>query len=104
MVPGEVGEVGGWKAARIVISLARAQNDPTFVTCVFSVEVPAVLEETTITDGVAQRAAAQAADAAAAAVAGEGLLSAQLCTRFRLQMQKELGLRIRGSRVRQADD
>jgi hypothetical protein len=102
VVPAEGGQVGGWKAARVVITLVRGPEEPTAVPCELSVEVPAINEQGEVTDGFAQRAAAMASDEAAARVAGQGLLSAELCERFRQEMMRELGLLIPGARVRRA--
>ncbi len=102
LVPRGRDEAGGWKAAQVVINLVRTQNDPTLVSCALSVEVPEVNKDGTVTDGFAQRAAALAADEAATRVAGQGLLSAELCERFRLEMLRELGLHIKGARIRRS--
>jgi hypothetical protein len=67
---------GGWKAARLAISLLRVPDEPDLVTCYFSVEVPEINIDGTVTDGFAQRVAAQASDAAAARVAGQGYFQA----------------------------
>ena len=90
---------GGWKAARLSINLLRFPDEPDFVTCHFSVQVPEANVYGTVTDGVAQRMAAQAADAAAARVAGQGYFSAELCLRFKDEMLRELDLLIPGSRI-----
>jgi hypothetical protein len=92
---------GGWKAARLAISLLRFPDEPDLVTCYFSVEVPEINIDGTVTDGFAQRVAAQASDAAAARVAGQGYFSAELCQRFQAEMLRELQLVIPGARINQ---
>jgi hypothetical protein len=100
VVPHEGEGSGGWKAASLVINLLRFPNKPDFVTCYLSVQVPEVNMHGTVTDGLAQRMAARAADAAAASVAGQGYLSAQLCLRFKAEMLRELDLLIPGARIK----
>jgi hypothetical protein len=97
---GAEGGAGGWKAARVIINLVRMPNDPTIVPCGLSVEVPEVNIHGTVTDGFAQRAAALAADEAAARVAGQGTLSAEICERFREEMLQEFGRLVPGARIR----
>ncbi|QRK09846.1 hypothetical protein JQX13_06980 [Archangium violaceum] len=92
---------GGWKAARLIINLLRFPDEPDFVSCHLSVQVPEINRNGPVTDGFAQRMAAQAADAAAARVAGQGYLSAELCLRFKVEMLRELELLIPGSRIEQ---
>lgn len=92
---------GGWKAAKLVINLLRFPDEPDLVTCYFSVEIPEVNVNGTVTDGFAQRMAAQASDIAAARVAGQGYFSAELCQRFQAEMLHELQLLIPGARVNQ---
>jgi hypothetical protein len=91
---------GGWKVARVVISLLRVADKPDLVTCHLLIEVPQVNREGAISDEVAQLSAAASADAAAAKVAGLGYTSAELCHRFKEEMLRELQLRIPGARVR----
>jgi hypothetical protein len=92
---------GGWKVARLIINLVRVTGgEPLLVPCEIQVEVPEFNRDGIVTDEVAQAAAAIAADIAAGRVAAEGLLSAELCERFRVEMLKELRLRIQGARVR----
>ncbi|WNG50831.1 hypothetical protein F0U60_46935 [Archangium minus] len=85
----------------MIINLLRFLDEPDFVTCYLSVQVPESNVNGTVTDGFAQRMAAQAADAAAARVAGQGHLSAELCLRFKVEMLRELELLIPGSRIEQ---
>jgi hypothetical protein len=91
---------GGWKEARLVITLVRALNNPETVTCTFLVGVPEINHQGVITDGFAQRMAALAADTAASRVAGQGYFSAELCERFKDEMERELKRVISGSRVK----
>lgn len=91
---------GGWKAARVVISLLRFADRPDLVACSLLVEVPQVNREGSISDEVAQLSAAASADAAAARVSGLGYTSGELCHRFKEEMLRELQLRIPGARVR----
>jgi len=96
--PKEAGP-GGWKEARLVITLVRALNNPENVTCTFLVGVPEINHQGVVTDGFAQRMAAQAADIAASRVAGQGYFSAVLCNRFKDEMERELGRTISGARI-----
>ena len=100
VVPHQGAGSGGWKAASLVINLLRFPNKPDFVTCHFSVQVPEVNMNGTVTDGFAQRMAARAADAAAASVSGQSYLSAELCQRFKDEMQRELNLLVPGARIK----
>ena len=95
----EEASVGGWKEARLVIALVRSLNNPDVVTCHVVVGVPEVNKEGVITDGFAQRCAAQAADTAAARVSGLGYFSAELCERFKVEMERALREMISGCRI-----
>ncbi|HZI04288.1 MAG TPA: hypothetical protein VEZ71_09715 [Archangium sp.] len=101
VVPHQGEGPGGWKAARLIITLVRSLTQPETVTCYVSVEVPEVNEQGVVTDGFAQRMSARAADAAAARVAGQGYFSAEMCKRFRDEMQRELRLLVSGSRIKE---
>ncbi|WNG40419.1 hypothetical protein F0U61_47105 [Archangium violaceum] len=83
----------------MIINLLRFLDEPDFVTCHLSVQVPESNGNGFVTNGFAQRMAAQAADAAAARVAGHGYVSAALCLRFKEEMLRELTLLIPGARV-----
>jgi hypothetical protein len=104
-LPADGYEPGGWKVARLIINLVRVTGgEPVLVPCEIQVEVPEFNIAGIVTDEVAQASAAIAADIAAGRVASEGLLSAELCERFRVEMLKELQIRIPGARVRSFKD
>lgn len=92
---------GGWKMARLIITLARVSESGVHnVPCQVQVEVPEINFLGTIADGLAEEAAAEAADAAAELVLPQGLVSAVMCERFRQEMQRLLSVPIPGARVR----
>ncbi len=105
-VPPEPIGPGGWKAARVMITLARKSSDGRlqFVPCQVQVEVPAANYLGPVTDELAQTEAAKAADAAAEIVLTQGLFSAQMCSRFHEEMRKRLAIPIPGVRVRKFID
>ncbi|WP_224365069.1 hypothetical protein [Hyalangium versicolor] len=92
---------GGWKMARLIITLARVSEGGVHnVPCRVQVEVPETNFLGTVDDGLAEAAAAEAADAAAELVLPQGLVSAVMCERFRQEMQKLLSVPVPGARVR----
>jgi hypothetical protein len=96
---------GGWKAARLFITLVRKSGASSrSVICGVQVEVPEVNKDQVITDEFAQQAAAKAADTAAERVLSLDLLSAEMCRRFQEEMQRVLALSIAGARVRLPQD
>jgi hypothetical protein len=105
VLPAESGEPGGWKVARLIIQLVYMPVDePVVVPCEVQVEVPEINKDGVVTDELAQTVAAQASDTAAARVVDQGLLSAEVCERFRTEMLRELQMRIPGARVRSFKD
>jgi hypothetical protein len=82
---------GGWKAARVVITLLPFSDKPDLVACHLLVEVPEVNREGVIRDELAQVSAAASADAAAARVAGRGYTTAeQLVARVHAHLPSNL--------------
>lgn len=105
VLPSESIEPGGWKMARVTLQLVHMpEGEPVVVPCDVQVEVPEINKDGVVTHELAQTAAAQASDTAAARVMDQGLLSAELCVRFRAEMLKELQMRIPGARVRSFKD
>jgi hypothetical protein len=100
-VPADSLEPGGWKAARVIISLVRKSEEDgvRFVPCQVQVEVPESNFLGVISDEFAQREAAKAADAAVKRVLPQGLMSAEMCRRFRDEMQMLLQGPVPGARV-----
>lgn len=91
--------------ARVTLQLVHMPDDaPVLVPCDVQVEVPEINKDGVVTDEVAQAVAAQASDTAAARVMDQGLLSAELCARFRAEMLREIQMRIPGARVRSFKD
>ncbi|REG29590.1 hypothetical protein ATI61_107286 [Archangium gephyra] len=105
-VPPDAAGPGGWKAARIIINLARQSGDGRLqlVPCQVQVEVPEANYLGSISDALAQTEAAKAADAAAEIVLTQGLFSAEMCGRFHEEMRKRLEIPIPGARVRKFID
>ncbi|HYO72107.1 MAG TPA: hypothetical protein VEU33_39140 [Archangium sp.] len=105
-VPPDAAGPGGWKAARIIITLARKPDDGPLqlVPCQVQVEVPEANYLGSITDALAQTEAAKAADAAAEIVLTQGLFSAEMCSQFHEEMRKRLEIPIPGARVRRFID
>jgi hypothetical protein len=92
---------GGWKAAQLLITLARLEGrifKP--VVCPVRVEVPEMTWRGAVTDEFAQQSAAKASDLAAERVLRQNLLSAEMCRRFYMEMEKELKEFIPGARVK----
>jgi hypothetical protein len=96
---------GGWKAARLLITLAR-QDGHTFkpVLCKVQVEVPEINFRGPVTDEYAQSCAATASDQAADRVLRQNFLSAELCKRYHLEMERILRELIPGARVKDFAD
>ena len=91
---------GGWKVARVVITLVRKSGESSIsAVCQVQVEVPEIHEGGGVTDAFAQQSAALAADAAAQRVLTLSLLSAELCGRFNVEMEALLKVPIPGARV-----
>jgi hypothetical protein len=100
-VPSGALEPGGWKVARLIIGLVRkSDGELQDVFCRVQVEVPEVNFVGGVSDEFAQREAAKAADSAAERVLYQGLLSAEMCERFHIEMQRALLRTIPGARVR----
>jgi hypothetical protein len=79
-VPSGAPEPGGWKVARVIITLVRKSGDELeYVACDVQVEVPEFNYFGLVSDELAQKEAAKAADAAVERVLPQGLLSAQMC-------------------------
>ncbi|QRK09998.1 hypothetical protein JQX13_07820 [Archangium violaceum] len=96
---------GGWKVARVIINLARSSGEGLrIVPCQVQVEVPERHRGGVISDEFAQQEAAKAADAAVERVLPQGLLSEEMCQRFRTEMRKILEVPIPGVRVRRFID
>jgi hypothetical protein len=92
---------GGWKMARLIINLARVSEGGVHtVPCRVQVEVPERNFLGVVDDGLAEEAAAEAADTSAELVMPQGLVSATMCERFRQEMQRLLSVPIPGARVR----
>jgi hypothetical protein len=105
LITSESGAPGGWKVARLLISLVRKQGRTSRVVwCRVQVEVPEVNWQGVITDERAQFAAAAASDAAAQRVLGQNLLSAEMCRRYYEEMEKLLQQQIAGARVKDFAD
>lgn len=96
---------GGWKAARATIQLVHVtdQGVRRNVYCRIEVQVPEIHAFGVVTDEFAQMEAARAADVAAERTLRQGeLLSAEMCNRFRAEMQAQMTELIPGVRVIQA--
>jgi hypothetical protein len=99
-VQADVFEPGGWKAARVIITLVRKSDEGLrLVPCQVQVEVPESNFRGVVSDEFAQREAAKAADAAVERVLPQGLMSAEMCKRFRYEMQMLLQATVPGARV-----
>jgi len=96
---------GGWKVARLLITLAR-QEGHTFkpVICRVQVEVPEFNFRGPVTDEYAQSCAATASDQAAERVLRQSFLSAELCKRYHLEMERLLRELVPGARVKDFAD
>ena len=96
---------GGWKAARLLITLAR-QEGRTFkpVICRVQVEVPEINFRGPVTDEYAQQSAATASDQAAERVLRQNFLSAELCKRYHIEMERLLRELVPGARVKDFAD
>lgn len=93
-------ETGGWKVARVVITLVwKSGSETRSAVCQVQVEVPERNYSGLITNEFAQMAAAEAADTAAQRVLSQGLLSAQMCARFNAELEAALSIPIPGCRV-----
>jgi hypothetical protein len=96
---------GGWKSARVIIQLIHITQRglQKNIHCAIDVQVPQINGAGLVTDEFAQMEAAKAADIAAEqTLRQEGLLTAEMCQRFRAEMQDELRKFIPGSRIIQA--
>jgi hypothetical protein len=96
---------GGWKVARVIIQLVHVTDRGIrrHVHCPIEVQVPEINGLGLVTDEFAQMEAARAADIAAErALEQESLLAAELCKRFRDEMQAALREFIPGARIIQA--
>jgi hypothetical protein len=96
---------GGWKTARVTIHLVHVtdQGVRRNVFCRIEVQVPQIHAFGVVTDEFAQMEAARAADIAAERTLNQGeLLSAEMCARFRAEMQSQMKELIPGVRVIQA--
>lgn len=99
-VPPDASGPGGWKAARVIINLVRKSDEGLrMVPCQVQVEVPERNFQGGVSDEFAQQEAAKAADAAVERVLPQGLMSAEMCKRFRDEMQRLLQGPIPGARV-----
>ncbi|WPB78326.1 hypothetical protein KYC5002_04040 [Archangium violaceum] len=104
-VPEDVLEPGGWKAARVIITLVRKSDEGLrLVPCEVQVEVPEVNYLGSVTDEFAQTEAAKAADAAVEQELPHGIMSEVMCERFRKRMRELLKIPIPGVRVRRFID
>lgn len=105
MVPLREPGPGGWKAARVTIQLVHVteQGVRRNVYCRIEVQVPEIHAFGVVPDELAQMEAARAADIAAERTLHQGeLLSAEMCARFRAEMQLQMKEFIPGVRVIQA--
>jgi hypothetical protein len=99
-VPADAFEPGGWKAARVIITLVRKSDEGLrLVPCQVQVEVPESNFRGVVSDEFAQLEAAKAADTAVERVLPQGLMSAEMCKRFRDEMQMLLQATVPGARV-----
>jgi hypothetical protein len=81
-------EPGGWKVAKVLILLGRlSPMFPEAASCGVEVGVPEFARRRVITDAFAQFESARAADAAARRVFQQRLPTAQMCHRFRGEME-----------------
>ena len=104
-VPEDVLEPGGWKAARVIITLVRKSDEGIrIVPCEVQVEVPEANYLGFVTDELAQTEAAKAADAAVEQELPHGLMSEVMCERFRKRMREILKISIPGVRIRKFID
>jgi hypothetical protein len=104
-VPEDVLEPGGWKAARVIVTLVRKSDEGLrLVPCEVQVEVPESNFRGVISDEFAQIEAAKAADAAVERVLPRGLMSEEMCARFRKEIRQILKVPIPGVRVRKFID
>jgi len=105
MVPLREAGPGGWKSARVTIHLVHVteQGVRRNVYCLIEVQVPEIHTFGVVADEFAQMEAARAADIAAERTLRQGdLLSAEMCQRFRSEMQVQMKELIPGVRVIQA--
>lgn len=96
---------GGWKSARVIIQLVHMteRGIRKNIHCGIEVQVPQINEFGIVTDEFAQLEAARAADTAAErTLKQENLLTAEMCKRFRDEMQSEMREFIPGTRIIQA--
>ncbi|WNG51039.1 hypothetical protein F0U60_48110 [Archangium minus] len=99
-VPADLLEPGGWKVARVIITLVRKSDEGVrFVPCQVQVEVPESNYRGVVSNEFAQQEAAKAADTAVERVLPQGLMSAEMCKRFRDEMQRLLQGAVPGTRV-----
>ncbi|QRK13183.1 hypothetical protein JQX13_26035 [Archangium violaceum] len=101
MVPLRGQGPGGWKSARVVITLLHVTPGDVRrkVTCPIEVQVPEVNRLGVVSNEFAQMEAAKAADIAAERTLAQGGLSAEMCERFKNEMQEVMGKTIGGVRV-----
>lgn len=96
---------GGWKSARVVIQLLHVTDEGVRknVFCPIEVQVPEVNYLGIVTDQFAQWEAARAADIAAElTLKQQELVSAEMCKRFREEMEKQMREGVDGTRIIQA--
>jgi hypothetical protein len=92
--------MGGWKVAQVNIVLTRLSATlPEGVWCDVEVGMPEVNLDGPVLDASARIESAVAANLAAQATLQERLPTAILCLSFRKQMDKNLKVPIKGSRV-----
>jgi len=91
----------GWRATQVIISLNRmTQAGPISVVCRIEVGVPEINYRGSVTDRMAQVAAAAASDEAArVALSSPSLFSAEMCNLFRREMELRLSNAIPGATV-----
>lgn len=101
MVPLRGKGPGGWKSARVVITLLHVTPGGVRknVTCLLEVQVPEVNGDGVVTDETAQMEAAKAADIAAERTLTRGGLSAEMCRRFKDEMEEVMKKTVAGTRV-----
>ncbi|MBN1209092.1 MAG: hypothetical protein JXB05_29810 [Myxococcaceae bacterium] len=92
---------GGWKSARVIIQLVHMTERGVRknIHCGIEVQVPQINEFSIVTDEFAQLEAARAAERT---LKQEDLLTAEMCKRFRDEMQSEMREFIPGTRIIQA--
>ncbi|WP_428268584.1 hypothetical protein [Haliangium sp.] len=100
VVPYDGDGTGGWKAAQVVILLARLSTImPENSFCHIEVGVPEVNRKGPVSNAYAQTSSARSADTAGREVLRERLPTSMLCRRFRTAMERILRGYIPGASV-----